>query len=358
MNHIKITRRKVLKLGGGILAAAPFIRFTTPARAAPAPTDPVIEATRRPFGRAIQAGLAVREAPGMGAKLVRWLTWNEVIAIKGQTSIDDSPTSYNKVWYQTTDGYVYSAFIQPAENTTNKPLDSVDSKGFWAEITVPLTSARGGPGATYYAAYTYYYGCVFRVIGSKTDTNGVIWYQCDGASGNGLWVRAEHMRPISPDEFLPISPDVPAESKRIDVDVTKQIATAYESDKRVFTARVATGANFRLANGTVNYFRTIPGDHRVYLKCASQHMIGGTVGDTDYYDLPGIAWCSYFTASGIAFHGTYWHNDYGLPRSHGCVNMLPEDAKWVFRWTMPVVPYDEINVRTAKPDEGTLIKVF
>jgi hypothetical protein len=358
MSQIKITRRKVLRLGGGILAAAPFIRFAAPVHARPAPTDPLIEATRRPFGRAIHAGLAVREGPGKSSKLVRWLTWNEVIPVTGQTTSDDSPTNYNKTWFQTADGYVYSAFIQPVDNVTNKPVDNVDKKGFWAEITVPFSGGRGGPGEAFYTAYYFNYGCVFRIIGSKADKNGIIWYQCDGASGSGLWVRAEHMRPIAPEEFLPLSPDVPAETKRIEVDVTKQVTTAYEDDKPVFTARVATGATFTLSNGTVNYFRTIPGDHHVFLKSASQHMIGGTVGDTDYYDLPGIGWCSYFTSSGIAFHGTYWHNDYGLPRSHGCVNMLPEDAKWVFRWTMPAVPYDEINVRTTKPADGTLVKVF
>ena len=58
------------------------------------------------------------------------------------------------------------------------------------------------------------------------------------------------------------------------------------------------------------------------------------------YDLPGVPWVSYINTWGIAFHGTYWHNDYGRPRSHGCINLTPEGAKWVYRWTMPHVPYD------------------
>ncbi|HEY3291184.1 MAG TPA: L,D-transpeptidase family protein [Anaerolineae bacterium] len=356
MNQVNISRRTVLKLGGGLLAAAPFLQFGRVARANA--TEPVLVPTRRPFGRAIQYGLAVREAPGLSAKLVRWLAWNEIITLKGQTTSDDSPTSYNHIWYQTTDGYIYSAFVQPVDNVTNKPVETVDEKGFWGEITVPFTQARGGPGEGYYVAYLFNYGCVFHVMTSRADKNGVIWYQCDYATGSGLWIRADSMRVIPAEEFLPLSPDVPAELKRIEVDVTNQLTTAFEGDKAVFSARVATGANFTLSDGTVKYFRTIPGDHRVFLKSASQHMKGGTAGDTDYYDLPGIGWCSYFTTSGIAFHGTYWHNDYGKPRSHGCVNMLPEDAKFIFRWTMPPVPYDQLDVRTLKPDEGTLVKVF
>jgi lipoprotein-anchoring transpeptidase ErfK/SrfK len=357
MRETKITRRQVLRLGvgGGILAAAPFVHVTTPVMAEePAPT---IETTRRPFGRAIQAAIAVRESPSNNAKLVRRLKWNEVIAVKGQTISNTSPTTYNKTWYQTDDGFVYSAFIQPADNVTNKPVESVGDKGLWGEISVPVTDARGAPGNGY-IGYRFYYGCVFHIIGVRADKDGVPWYQTDGYTGNGLFVRAEHMRVIPPDEFTPLSPAVALEAKRIDVDVTHQIATAYENDKAVFTARVATGATFRKADGSVSNFRTIPGEHRIFLKSASQHMIGGTVGDTDYYDLPGIGWTSYFTTSGIAFHGTYWHNDYGKPRSHGCVNMLPEDAKWVFRWTMPAVPYDLLQVRTAARSDGTLVKVF
>jgi lipoprotein-anchoring transpeptidase ErfK/SrfK len=56
------------------------------------------------------------------------------------------------------------------------------------------------------------------------------------------------------------------------------------------------------------------------------------------YDLPGVPWVSYFTSNGVAFHGTYWHNDFGVPHSHGCINLTPEDAKWVYRWTTPAVP--------------------
>lgn len=62
------------------------------------------------------------------------------------------------------------------------------------------------------------------------------------------------------------------------------------------------------------------------------------------YDLPGVPWVSYITDSGIAFHGTYWHNDYGVPRSHGCLNMSSQAAKWLYRWTQPVVPAEEQEV--------------
>jgi lipoprotein-anchoring transpeptidase ErfK/SrfK len=54
-----------------------------------------------------------------------------------------------------------------------------------------------------------------------------------------------------------------------------------------------------------------------------------------------VPWVSYFTSNGVAFHGTYWHNAFGVPHSHGCINMTPQAAKWVYRWTTPFVPPDQ-----------------
>jgi lipoprotein-anchoring transpeptidase ErfK/SrfK len=66
-------------------------------------------------------------------------------------------------------------------------------------------------------------------------------------------------------------------------------------------------------------------------------MSGGT--RENGYDLPGVPWVSYFSGNGAALHGTYWHNDYGTPKSAGCLNLRPEHSKWLFRWTLPEVPY-------------------
>ena len=73
------------------------------------------------------------------------------------------------------------------------------------------------------------------------------------------------------------------------------------------------------------------------------------------YDLPGVPWVSFFTGTGAGFHGTYWHNDYGRPRSHGCVNLTPGDAKFIYRWTGPEVPPETPYL--YQPGEGTLVKV-
>ena len=66
-------------------------------------------------------------------------------------------------------------------------------------------------------------------------------------------------------------------------------------------------------------------------------MAAGDRAAANSYDLPGIPWVCYITEDGVAFHGTYWHNDYGKPRSHGCINLTPQAARWIYLWTMPYV---------------------
>jgi hypothetical protein len=86
-------------------------------------------------------------------------------------------------------------------------------------------------------------------------------------------------------------------------------------------------------------------------------MSGGTTGAP--YDLPGIGWVSVFATGGVAIHATVWHNDFGTPKSHGCVNALPEDAKWIFRWGLPQIPYDPGMVDISLTgDPSTIVQVI
>ena len=75
-------------------------------------------------------------------------------------------------------------------------------------------------------------------------------------------------------------------------------------------------------------------------------MSGGTSGAP--YDLPGIGWVSMFATGGVAIHATVWHNDFGAdPKSHGCVNALPHDAKWIFLWSLPQTAYEPGMIDTS-----------
>ena len=151
------------------------------------------------------------------------------------------------------------------------------------------------------------------------------------------WVPAESMRVLRPDVLSPLSPGA---EKHIHVSLKQQLLEAYEGSVKVFETRTASGAVMEV-DGELMDFSTPTGRFHVLWKRPSSHMRGGTVGKADYYDLPGVPFCTYFTGDGAAVHGAYWHNDFGHPRSHGCVNVPPEVAKWVWRWSQPVAPYDD-----------------
>ena len=63
------------------------------------------------------------------------------------------------------------------------------------------------------------------------------------------------------------------------------------------------------------------------------------------------------SGEGVAIHGAFWHNDFGERRSHGCVNVTPEDAKWIFRWTTPYISLAQSEQRLTFPDHGTMVTV-
>ena len=105
-------------------------------------------------------------------------------------------------------------------------------------------------------------------------------------------------------------------SRWIDINLSTQTVTAYEGDAPVRTFVVSTGLP-----GTP----TVTGQFSIYLRYDSQTMSG-----PGYY-LPGVQWVQYFY-QGYALHGTYWHNNFGRPMSHGCVNMTNDDALWMYQW--------------------------
>ena len=127
------------------------------------------------------------------------------------------------------------------------------------------------------------------------------------------------------------------------------MVTAFEGETLVFSQRCASGVR-----GT----DTPKGEFRTYHKGPSVHMTneGDAVEDEHIYSLPGVPWCSFFTGAGNAFHGAYWHNDYGQPRSHGCVNLPSEAAKFLYRWSKPAVPADTDYIHL--PGQGTIVQIF
>jgi lipoprotein-anchoring transpeptidase ErfK/SrfK len=108
----------------------------------------------------------------------------------------------------------------------------------------------------------------------------------------------------------------------------------------VYYCRVSTGFASALEDDS-----TPVGDQSISWKIFSIHMAANTV-NRGGYDTMAVPWPVYFNQpAGAAIHGAFWHNDFGVRRSHGCVNVSPEDAKWIFRWTTPSLSLDQSEWR-------------
>ena len=118
-------------------------------------------------------------------------------------------------------------------------------------------------------------------------------------------------RPTRSNGFRP-----PNARKWIEVDLSQQRLYAYENGKMVFTTLISSGRS---------PYRTPIGRFRVWLKVRRQTMSGPG------YRLPNVQWVMYFAGEN-AIHGTYWHNNFGRPMSHGCVNATNQAAKWLYNW--------------------------
>ncbi len=303
--------------------------------------------------------LVIHERPDIRSRQIASARWNQILAITGQIQSPFSPTRHNPVWFQIeSGGYAHSGNLQPVENTPQTPEQTVPSDGFWSETYVGVSTARSAPDPRAAAVYRIIFGATFRVLELLEGRDGTAWYRISDGRGDKLFVPAETQRRLGDGDFSPISPEVPVSAKRIDVELRKQMVFAYEGDKQVFGARCATGTVFRLNDGTIDDYTTTPGTYYVYEKRPSRRMSGGEQGSGDYYDLPGVPWVTYFSRTRMAFHGTYWHNDFGQPRSHGCVNLLPEDANWLYRWCMPAATQQDAVVFSRSREEGTLVRVY
>ncbi len=263
---------------------------------------------------------------------------------------------HNPKWYRLGRGFVYSAYVQPVRTRFNPLRADIPDQGRPGEITVPYTRAyRPLKGGGWQKIYRLYYGSIHWVTGVRTGPDGQPWYCLyDDWMRIEYCVPAAHVRFIEPDEVTPISPDVPARDKHIVVDLDNQRLTAYEGDEPVFETTVSTGlATLKSTNGIPT--KTPTGRFRIYLKTPNRHMGDGRItADIHAYELPGVPWVSFFHEWGVAFHGTYWHDNFGAPMSHGCVNMRTDEALWLYRWSTPHVPWDKPYSHRL----GTTVRVF
>ena len=287
------------------------------------------------LGRVTHSSLRAYEQPRFSAEPVDMTLYADtILQLYEAEPAGDPGESKNPLWWRTDAGWVHSSRVQPVRNDLNLPVSQIPAGGFLAEVSVPYTDAWRNEDGTPLKVYRFYYASTHWVDRIVTDRADRVWYRVwDDRYRVAYFVLAESLRPIPAEELTSLSGDVP--DKRIEVNLAQQRLTAYEQGGAVFSTVVSTGRRG---------VETPTGHFVVRQKRPSRHM---AATDGNGFDLPGVPWVSYIHWTGVALHGTYWHNDFGTPRSRGCINLTPADARWLFRWTTPVVPAGEDDVQSA-----------
>jgi hypothetical protein len=164
---------------------------------------------------------------------------------------------------------------------------------------------------------------------------------------DGSLLREDQVVVIRPQRRLPAWASEGV--KWIEVSIPRQSLVAYEGATPVYATLVSTGVGG--TGDPEETHATIQGAFKIYEKHVTVTMDGHT--SSDAFDLRDVPFVQYFH-EGFALHAAYWHDDFGHVHSHGCVNLSPLDAAWLFRWTDPHVPPGWHGV-TAR--EGTIVYV-
>jgi hypothetical protein len=251
--------------------------------------------------------------------------------------VSEHGPEFNPNWYQVEGGFAHTAYLQPVETRLNSVNHFIDPDGELFEVSVPITQSfmhtRSG---SWEKLYRLYQNSTQWVTAVEQGPDGVLWYKVKSdLYGVEYFVLASHLRKIEASEMTPISPNVDPAQKRVEVGISEQRLWAYEEGALVLETEVSTGIPRQYTSNGIPS-ETPRGSWNVFSKMPSRHMGNGQVtSEVNAYELPGVPWVSYFHKWGVAFHGTYWHDNYGNEMSAGCVNMRPEEAKWLFRWLTP-----------------------
>jgi lipoprotein-anchoring transpeptidase ErfK/SrfK len=196
----------------------------------------------------------------------------------------------------------------------------------------------------------------FQRVHVHEQSGAMVRVTSERASTDGGWMLASDLaRP----NLAPVPTEIASQAAKhsqgerwIDVDSATQTLVAYEGPRPVYATLVSTG------RGPADSGNATPlGIHRIWVKLFASDMANVQREDREaHYSLEDVPYVQFFD-NAVALHGTYWHGDFGHPRSHGCVNLSPLDAHWMFDFTEPHLPSGWAAVYPASIDAGTLVRV-
>lgn len=180
--------------------------------------------------------------------------------------------------------------------------------------------------------------------GTSQRADGARWLETRA----GDWLRDEHLIKLEPEALS--APWASPGRSWLRISIGKQTLVAYQGEQPVYATLVSTGADGLGDPETTR--STVRGQFLIHTKHVSVTMDSDEAGDE--FDLRDVPYVQYFKDN-YALHAAYWHDGFGGPRSHGCINLAPLDARWLFQWTEPPVPPSWHGAFSLR--EGSLIDI-
>ncbi len=189
------------------------------------------------------------------------------------------------------------------------------------------------------------YRSVLKLTGKQKFFHGRLHYE----TADGKYISDLHASRLDPAKRMP------AWGKRgdkwIDVNLSKQTLVLYEGERPVYATLISSGEAG--LEDPKHSTATKRGIFRIHTKHLTATMSSDEVGEK--FELRDVPYVQYFDKEGYALHGAYWHDRFGTPKSHGCINLAPEDARRIFYWTEPALPVGWHGV--LQPLTGTVMFV-
>jgi hypothetical protein len=319
--EVQVFENAVLESRGGTVSLRPMGQYIAQRDALLADPAfvPAPPTGGEPFLVKASDGLRLRGAPNLDAEMVAVLPDNsEFIAAAGSTG------EWIPGYADGLSGWVSSSFL-----TVQPPLPQLQVADWdlsvWQGATLGETNVRREPTTKAPIAETLEYGDAVTVTqwlkGEEVFEAADLWAKV----GDGRYIYARNIGRNAPILPTPIPPDAPTWGKWLDVNLTQQLMTAYDGTNPVRTVVVTTG---------MAGWETPPGFYSIIHRVANETMTSGAIGAENHYRLDDVLFTQYFTDRGHALHFAWWRTKetIGRPGSHGCVNLLLEDARFFWDW--------------------------
>ena len=174
---------------------------------------------------------------------------------------------------------------------------------------------------------------VLKTDGEITNSDGIEWYHIvfdewiryPDRTARDWYVSSDYLEEVdSYTEKLKDEKALSISQKKIVIKLKEQKLYAYDGDKVFMDTYISSG---------LDDLPTPTGEFKIFQKTPSRYMQGPIPGvSNEEYDMPGVPWTMYFTHSGAAIHGAYWHENFGEQWSHGCINLNPYEAERLYSW--------------------------